>query len=148
MLDELDVKLLNILQDEGRTKRSDLADAIGLSLPSLSERLRKLETKGIIEGYYTKLSKKMFGYDMMAFITVVMDGKDNIEIMKKYVDETPEIIECHTILGKGSYMLKIVSKDTVSLEELLNTIQTWPGVTRTNTRFVLSTIKETTKIKI
>ena len=148
MLDELDIKLLNILQERGRTKRSELAEAIGLSLPSLSERIRKLENKNVIAGYYTKLNRKIFGYDMMAFITVVMDGKDNIEIMRKYVEETPEIIECHTILGKGSYMLKVVAKDTVALEELLNHIQTWPGVTRTNTRFVLSTIKETTKIKI
>ncbi len=148
MLDELDLKLLNILQVRGRTKRSELAEAIGLSLPSLSERLRKLENKGVIEGYYTKLNRKFFGYDMMAFITVVMDNRDNIEIMTEKVSQTPEIIECHTILGKGSYMLKVVAKDTVSLEELLNTIQTWPGVTRTNTRFVLSTIKETTKIEI
>lgn len=148
MLDKLDIKILNILQESGRTKRSSLAEAIGLSLPSLSERLRKLETKYVIEGYYAKLNRKMFNYDALAFISVVMDSTEDHSRIKELVDKTPQIIECHSILGKGSYMLKVVVKDTAALEDLLAEIQTWPGVSRTNTSFVLSTIKETTKIEI
>jgi len=147
-MDKLDLKILNILQVEGRTKRSALAEAIGLSLPSLSERLRKLEKKEVIEGYYTKLSRKAFGYEMMAFITVVVEANEDVSQVKENIANTPEIIEAHTILGKGAYMLKIVAKDTRSLEKLLDDIKTWPGVTRTNTRFVLSTLKETTKLEI
>ncbi|MBI9071413.1 MAG: Lrp/AsnC family transcriptional regulator [Melioribacteraceae bacterium] len=148
MLDDLDIKLLNILQVDGRTKRSSLAEAIGLSLPSLSERLRKLENKGVIEGYFTKLNKKIFGYDALAFITVVMDSSEESGSIRGLVDTTPQIIECHSILGKGSFILKVVVKDTAALEELLGQIQAWPGVVRTNTSFVLSTLKETTKIEI
>jgi Lrp/AsnC family leucine-responsive transcriptional regulator len=148
MLDAVDIKILDILQENGRTKRNALAEAVGLSLPSLSERLKKLEEHGIIEGYYTKLNRKSFGYDLMAFILVVMDSSKNYDKLTEKVTKTPEILECHSILGEGSHILKALVKDTDSLEKLLSQIQSWPGVTRTITSFVLSTIKETTKIKI
>lgn len=148
MLDAVDIKILDILQENGRTKRNALAEAVGLSLPSLSERLKKLEEHGIIEGYYTKLNRKAFGYDLMAFILVVMDSSKNYDKLTEKVTKTPEILECHSILGEGSHILKALVKDTDSLEKLLSQIQSWPGVTRTITSFVLSTIKETTKIKI
>ena len=72
MLDAIDIKILNILQGAGRTKRNVIAEQVNLSLPSLSERLKKLEEKNIIEGYYAKVNRKSFGYDLMAFITVFM----------------------------------------------------------------------------
>ena len=62
--------------------------------------------------------------------------------------KTPEILECHAILGEGSHILKIVVKETKALEFLLSKIQSWPGVTRTITSFVLSSIKETTSLNL
>jgi len=148
MLDNLDINVLKKLQENGRTKRSELADQVGLSLPSLSERLKKLEEAGIIEGYYTKLNRHSFGYDLMAFIVVIMDSSKNYEKLTEHVKKTPEILECHAILGEGSHIMKALVKDTKSLEQLLSKIQSWQGVTRTVTNFVLSTIKETTSINI
>ncbi len=148
MLDDLDIAILKKLQENGRTKRSELADLIGLSLPSLSERLKKLEENGIIEGYYAKLNRHVFGYDIMAFIIVMMDSSKNYEKFAEHVKKTPEILECYAVLGEGSHILKAIVKDTKSLEQLLNKIQSWPGVTRTVTNFILSTIKETTKINL
>jgi len=148
MLDEIDIKILNILQEEGRTKRNVLAEAVKLSLPSLSERLNKLEEKGIITGYYTKLNLKNFGLDLMVFITVYIDSSKHYESFAENVKNTEEILECFAVLGEGSHLMKVVVKDSVSLEKLLSKIQSWKGVKRTHSRFVLSTIKETTKIKI
>ncbi|HOI29498.1 MAG TPA: Lrp/AsnC family transcriptional regulator [Melioribacteraceae bacterium] len=148
MLDSLDLIILKKLQENGRTKRNELADAAGLSLPSLSERLRKLEENGIIEGYYTKLDRHKFNLDIMAFIVVIMDSSKNYEKLTDHVKKTPEILECHAILGEGSHIMKALVKDTKSLEQLLSKIQSWPGVNRTVTNFVLSTIKETTNINI
>lgn len=148
MIDELDIVILKKLQENGRTKRSELADLIGLSLPSLSERLKKLEEQGVIEGYYSKLNRHVFGYDIMVFIVVFMDSSKNYDKLIEHVKKTPEILECHAILGEGSHILKAIVKDTKSLEQLLSKIQSWQGVTRTVTNFVLSTIKETTKINI
>lgn len=147
-MDSLDLKILNTLQDKGRTKRNVLAEEVGLSLPSLSERLRKLEEKGVIEGYHARLNKKFFGFDIMAFILVFMDSSKNFDKLLENVEKTPEILECHAILGDGSHILKAVSKNTAALEALLGEIQSWPGVKRTNTSFVLSTIKDSTKLPL
>lgn len=148
MLDGIDIKILNILQEEGRTKRNVIAEKVGLSLPSLSERLKKLEEKGIICGYYAKVNRKAFNYDLMAFITVFMKSSRKFEELSEHVKETAEILECHAVLGEGSHILKVLVKGTDDLEKLLAQIQSWPGVLRTLTSFVLSTIKETTSIKI
>lgn len=148
MLDNLDIIILTKLQESGRTKRSELAEAVGLSLPSLSERLKKLEEHGVIEGYYAKLNRNIFGFDIMAFITVLMDSSKNYEKFFEHVRKTPDILECYSILGEGSHILKTVVKNTKNLEALLSKVQSWPGVTRTVTNFVLSTVKETTKLNI
>ena len=148
MFDDLDITVLKKLQENGRTKRNELADAIGLSIPSLSERLKKLEDNSVIEGYYTKVNRHSFGLDIMAFVSVIMDSSKNYEKFTDLVKKTPEILECHSILGEGSHILKIVVKETKDLESLLSKIQSWPGVTRTITSFVLSSIKETTSLNL
>jgi len=148
MLDDLDIKMLNILQANARTKRNQLAEAVGLSIPSVSERLNKLEENGVIEGFYTKLNKKIFGYDIMAFILVMMDSSKHYKTLITHVEKKPEILECHSVLGEGSHMLKALVKNTEALEKLLSEIQAWPGVVSTKTTFVLSTLKDTTTINI
>jgi len=148
MLDVLDIKVLKILQKNGRVKRSRLADEINLSLPSVSERLNKLEENGIIEGYFAKLNKITFGYDITAFIFVTMDSSKHYKNLIANVEKIPEILECHSVLGEGSHILKVIAKNTESLEKMLGKIQSWAGVVSTKTTFILSTIKETTEIEI
>jgi Lrp/AsnC family leucine-responsive transcriptional regulator len=148
MLDNLDIKILNTLQTEGRTKRSQLAEEIGMSIPSVSERLNKLEEKGIIQGYYAKIDRKVFGYDIMAFILVIMESSKHYKTLISHVEKNPQILECHSILGDGSHILKAVVKNTSALEKLLGEIQAWQGVLGTKSFFVLSTIKEQTKIEL
>ncbi|NWG29040.1 MAG: Lrp/AsnC family transcriptional regulator [Ignavibacteriaceae bacterium] len=148
MLDDSDIKILQTLQQNGRTKRNELAEQVGLSVPSVSERLKKLEDNKIIEGYYTKVNKQVFGYDILAFILVMMDSSKHYKDLIKQVDKHPNILECHSVLGEGSHLLKVLVKNTAALEKLLSEVQTWPGVTGTKTTYVLSTIKETTSINI
>lgn len=148
MLDKIDLKILDILQESGRTKRNVIAEKVGLSLPSVSDRLNKLEEHEIIEGYYTKLNRKAFGYDLMAFITVVTASSKNYEALIENANKVPEIVECHSVLGEGSHILKAIVKDSSALEALLGKIQSWQGVNRTITSLVLSTSKETTKINL
>ncbi len=148
MLDKIDEKILEILQKNGRVKRNEIAEKVGLSLPSLSERMKKLEEAGIIEGYYAKINRKALGYDIMAFIVVVMESSKHYTDLRKRAKKVAEILECHSILGEGSHIIKAVVKNTSELEKLLSKIQSWPGVVRTITNFVLSNIKETTEIKI
>jgi Lrp/AsnC family transcriptional regulator, leucine-responsive regulatory protein len=148
MIDNLDIQILKTLQQNGRTKRNELAEQVGLSVPSVSERLKKLEDNKIIEGYYTKVNKQAFGYDILAFILVMMDSSKHYKDLIKHVEKHPHILECHSVLGEGSHLLKVLVKNTESLEKLLSEVQTWPGVTGTKTTYVLSTLKETTTINI
>ncbi len=148
MLDELDLKILRTLQSNGRTKRNVLAEEVGLTIPSVSDRLKKLEENGIIEGYYAKVKRQAFGFDILAFILVMMDSSKHYKDLIKHVEKNPSVIECYSVLGEGSHILKVAVKNTESLEKLLSEIQTWTGVTSTKTTYVLSTIKETTSINI
>ncbi len=148
MLDDLDIKILNILQGKGRMKRNQLAEHVGLSIPSVSERLNKLEERGVIEGYFAKINKKIFGYDIMAFITVISESSKHYKGMIDHAKKNASILECHSILGDGSHLLKAVVKNTESLEKLLSEIQSWPGVLSTQTNFVLSSHKETSVIEL
>ncbi|HOJ16987.1 MAG: Lrp/AsnC family transcriptional regulator [Ignavibacteriales bacterium] len=148
MLDDLDIKILEILQDKGRTKRSEIAEAIEMTAPTVSERLNKLEDKGVITGYYTKLDKKRFGYDITTFIMVHMESSKHYKTLYGKVEKHPNILECHSILGEGSHLLKVIAKNTDELEKVLAEIQSWPDVNSTRSFFVLSTLKETTKINI
>ena len=148
MLDDLDIQILKTLQVNGRTKRNELAELVSLSVPSVSERLKKLEESKIIEGYYAKVNKQAFGLDILAFILVIMDSSKHYKDLIKHVDKHPNILECHSVLGEGSHLLKVLVKNTESLEKILSEIQTWLGVTGTKTTYVLSTIKETTAINI
>lgn len=148
MIDDLDIKILDLLQGNARIKRNVIAETVGLSLPSVSERLHKLEEKGFIQGYYTKLDRKAFGYDILAYVFVTMDSSKHYKSLISKVEKNPMIIECHSVLGEGSHLLKVIARQTASLEKLLGEIQSWPGVVSTKTTYILSAIKETTEIDI
>jgi Lrp/AsnC family leucine-responsive transcriptional regulator len=148
MLDEIDVKILEILQRDGRTKRNDLAETVGLSLPSVSERLKKLEDGGVITGYFATVDHKKLGRDITAFIFVTVDSSKHFGAFLDHAKHLDDILECHAITGEGSHLLKIRTKNTESLEKLLAKIQAWNGVVSTRTNLVLSTSKESMHIRI
>ncbi len=148
MLDEIDLKILEILQKNGRIRRNDLAEAVGLSTPSASERLRKIEETGYITGYFAKVDPKRLGKDVTAFILVTVDSSKHYSSFIEHANTTDEILECHAVTGEGTHLLKIRTENTSTLEKFLSKIQAWAGVVGTLTSVVLSTSKETNRIKI
>lgn len=148
MIDDIDIQLLEILQHRGRTRRNDLAEAVGLSLPSVSERLRKLEEQKIITGYHATVDYKKLGRDITAFIFVTIDSSKHYTQFIEHAVALDEILECHAITGEGSHLLKVRTTNTASLEKLLARIQAWAGVVSTRTNLVLSTTKESTRVRI
>lgn len=141
-IDDIDVKILELLQKNARIKRSELADAAGLSIPSVTDRLIKLEKNGIIESYATKLNAKLLCKDITAFIFVTSDSSTHYKEFIQHALHTPEILECHSVTGDGSHILKIRTESTSTLEKILSKIQTWRGVRSTRTSIVLSSHKE------
>ena len=148
VLDEIDTTIMEILQKKGRTRRNDLAEAVGLSLPSVSERLRKLEENGYITGYFATVDPRKLGKDICAFIFVTVDSSRHYPGFLEHAHANDEILECHAITGEGSHLLKVRTANTASLEKLLAKIQAWSGVLNTRTNLVLSTSKETMRIKV
>lgn len=147
-LDDIDIKLLEALQGNGRMKKNDLAQMLGLSVPSVAERMRRLEEAGIIKGYTVLLDSKKLGKDITAFVFVTIDSSIYFSSFIEWVMQVDEILECHSITGEGSHLLKVKTENTSTLERLLSEIQSLAGVRGTKTSVVLSTAKETTKIKI
>ncbi len=148
MIDETDVKILELLQKQGRTRRNDLAQKVDLSLPAVSERLRKLEESGIISGYFAKVDHTQLGKDITAFVVVTVDSSKHFGAFIEHASSTDDILECHAITGEGTHLLKARTENTASLEKLLAKIQSWQGVVKTTTSLVLSTTKETFRIKL
>jgi len=148
LLDETDIKILNHLQANGRAQRNSIAEIVHLSVPSVYERMRKLEEKGLISSYNAILNAKKFNFDITAFIFVEVDGSERYTGFVEHISNHPEVLECHSITGDGSHILKVRTKNTESLEKFLSLVQSWDGVARTRSNIVLSTFKETRSIPI
>lgn len=142
-LDATDAHILDLLQKEGRIKRNQIAEAVGLSLPSASERMRKLEERGVITGYHATLDAKRLGVDVTAFVRVSVDGSEHYPAFIAAVEAMDEVQELFSITGEGSHLLKVRVRNTSALEQLLARLQALPGMRGTQTSLVLSSLKET-----
>jgi Lrp/AsnC family transcriptional regulator, leucine-responsive regulatory protein len=147
-LDEIDRRILDIVQEEGRIKRNELAVRVNLSLPAVSERLRHLEEAGIVLGYTARLNYKRLGKDLTAFVFVNVDSSKHFPLFVEHAQKLDDVLECHAITGDGTHLLKVRINNAESLEKLLAKIQSWPGVLHTRTNIVLSSPKESSKIKV
>ncbi|MBP1654801.1 MAG: transcriptional regulator, AsnC family, partial [Bacteroidetes bacterium] len=102
MLDEIDLTIIDVLQQSGRTRRNDLAERVGLSLPSVSDRLRKLEKLGYITGYHATVDAKRLGKDITAFVFVSVDSSRHYHQFIEHAAAQDDILECHAITGEGT----------------------------------------------
>jgi Lrp/AsnC family leucine-responsive transcriptional regulator len=147
-IDEMDTRILALLQERGRIKRNEISEAVGMSVPSVSDRMRKLEERGIIQGYHAVVDARRVGYDISAFIRVMVDRSNHYAQFVERASALPEVQEVHSITGEGSHILRVLVRNTAALERLLGTIQEWPGVHGTSTSIVLSSFKDTRSIPV
>ena len=132
---------LSILKSNARESASNIAEAINLSVPATSDRIKKLEDSKIIKGYYAEIDSRKIGLNLSALITVISESSSNYEKIIKFANQSDEIIECYATTGRGSHILIIQTENTQSLEKLLRLIQSWPNVIRTETQIILSNNK-------
>ena len=147
-MDEKDKLILTLLQKDGRMTASEMAEKVDLSVPAVTERIRKLTEGGVLKDFRAVLDAKKVGYDVTAYILLDMSSSNSYGDMVQYAQDNDEVLECHSITGEGSHILKVRAHDTSSLESLLRDIQSWPGVIRTHTMIVMSTFKEATCLKL
>ncbi|WP_228055622.1 Lrp/AsnC family transcriptional regulator [Lusitaniella coriacea] len=150
-LDDLDRKLLRLLQENGRMTSAELARRVNLSPPGLQKRLKKLEESGTIDRYVTLVNRAVLGLDLLCFVQVTL-AYHQPECASQFCDrvqELPEILECHHLTGEFDYLLKIVVRDRQNLETLLSqTIAKIPGVDRIRPNIVLKEVKASTSLPL
>lgn len=135
MLDELDRRILDILAGNARVSLKELAQEAGLSSPSAAERLRKLEERGVLDGFTIALNPVKLGYPLQAIIRVrPMPGM--LHIVEKLIQETPQIVECDKVTGDDCFIAKLFVRDMGELDTLLDRIA---EKAQTNTSIVKST---------
>jgi Lrp/AsnC family leucine-responsive transcriptional regulator len=148
-MDPIDYKILDLLQHDARTTQVEIAAAVGLSQPSVADRIRKLDQGGAVLGYVARLDPRSMGNDIRAFIGVRVSHPRHHDAFTRRIQQIPEVQECHRVAGLDSYLLKVVSRNTGTLDELIsNLLRRIPGVTRTTTTIVLATVKETTAVPL
>ena len=140
-LDQVDRDILAMLQQDGRASASYIAQEIGMSIPAVTDRIKKLQESGVIRGFTALLDHRKMGRDVSAFITVISESSAHYSDVVIQANKTPEIVQCFTTTGNGSHVLLAVTENTTSLEKLLRIIQGWPGVMRTETQMILSSYK-------
>jgi len=148
-MDPVDVKILNLLQEDGRKPLSDIAREVGLSAPSVSERIKKMCKEGIIKRYVAILDDKKLGKELTAFINVSISNPKHIPGFDSKMLEVDDVVECHHVTGQFSCILKVRAKNPSVLEDLIsNKIRSIEGVTSTLTNVVLSSVKEGTRLSL
>src|SRR5215510_5470651 len=133
-LDPIDYKLLDLLQQDARMTQLEMAAEVGLSQPAVAERMRKLEQEGVITAYSARVDGKKLGKDIIAFIGVRIEHPRYNEGFGKRILSIPDVLECHRITGPDSYLLKVVTEDTQTLDTLISDLLGHtPGEIRTLT---------------
>lgn len=148
-LDRQDLEILELVQANAKITQAEIAEQVGLSVAAVSERLKKLEGRGVIRRYVALLDARRLGKDVSAFIWVLLEHPKFDRLFQDAMNRRPEVLECHHVLGQYSYLLKVKVENTAALEELLSRqIKAIGGVSQTMTAVVLSTSKEETAIEI
>lgn len=148
-VNEIEKKILYLLQKNARLKIKEIAREVGLSIPAVTERIRKLENAGIIKRYSTIIDPKKVGLDITAFVGIYIDHPSNIENFEKEIEKIGnEICECHHVTGDFTLLIKIRTKNTDTLATLIKKLRSIKGVVRTHTFVVFSTIQENVNLPL
>ncbi len=138
-LSDTDRRILAILQEDGRRSYADLGTDLGMAGPSAYERVKKLETRGVIRGYSADVSPAAAGLTVLAFTWVTQaPGTVAIDLTPEFA-AMPEIEECHYIAGEADYILKIRARDMDHMGAIVRRVQTTKHVFSTETDVVFST---------
>lgn len=153
MIDEIDRKIIQLLQEDGRLSNAALAEVVGLTASTVYERVKKLERKGVIQKYVAVIDPVTVGKPITAFIRLTVSaehGNDYLvakEAMIALCQRETAVLECHGVAGEDCYVLKVRVHDPKELEALLDQIRCQIPVSRSVTSIVMSTYKETLQVE-
>jgi Lrp/AsnC family leucine-responsive transcriptional regulator len=151
-MDKIDTELLRLLQADTRLSNVELGQAVGLNSSSVFERLKKLEQKGLVRAYVALVDRARLGKPLTAFIRLSLQTNSSLgfdetyEQVHRFVGSVPDILECHSVAGEDSLILKVVAEDPKRLERLIAKIRSATGSPHSVTNIVLTTHKETVAV--
>lgn len=146
-MDNIDIKIINILQKNARTPVSDISKRVNLSSPAVADRIKKMVENGLIRKFTTILEPNLNGRELEALLFVSLRRTESAPKFMKLVEEENDILSCYYLTGDFDYLIRISTKNTMSLEKLLSRIKNLHEFTRTRTIIVLKTIKEMHSVK-
>jgi len=149
-IDDTDRRILTLLQDNARISQSDIAKAVGLAPSAVMERIRKLETRGILTGYVALVDPHAVDQRMLAFVAVRtrVVGDEEREVAARLA-AIPEVLEVDYVAGDDCLLLKMRARDAEHVGQLLrNQVSAVPGVRSTRTTIVLGSMKESPRLPI
>lgn len=150
-IDEIDLRLLAALQDDGRLTNFELAEKAGLSPSQCSRRRAALEAQGIIEAYRASLSAEALGLRITVFVQVRLaaHSPDNSRRFQKLIDGLDAVQEAYSLTGEADYLMKLIVPDLDSLSRILNDVLLPHGsVAQVRSSIVLDRLKQTTKLPL
>jgi DNA-binding Lrp family transcriptional regulator len=141
-IDEIDQQIIALLRESARRSFQDIGERVSLSAPAVKRRVDRLEAEGVIRGYTVTIEPTAFGWHSHAFVELYCDGRMAGAEVSAAVSKHPEVEGAYTVAGSPSAILHVRATDTQHLEQALERIRETPGVTRTQTQVVLSTLFE------
>jgi DNA-binding Lrp family transcriptional regulator len=150
-VDSFDLKMLAVLQDDGRLTNQQLADHVGLSASQCSRRRMRLEDEKVISGYHADLAPEALGFGVVAFIQVTLatHSPDNAKKFRTLVQRVDEIQEAYSLTGDADYVLKAILRDLKGLSDLVNDVlMPHQSVAHVRSSIVLDRLKETSKLPL
>lgn len=148
-IDEIDATILDFLQENARISQAEIARAVGLAPSAVMERVRKLESRGVIRGYAALVDPHALSQPMLAFISVRSAEKPGDDSVAQALAQCPEVLELHHVAGDDCYLLKVRARDAEHIGQLLrHRFGPIPGVQSTRTTIVLETVKETPRLPV
>ena len=149
MIDEMDRRILSLLQQDARLPNAEIARRVGMAPSATLERLRKLEERGVIQGYEVRLDPRKLGLGLTAFIYIRAQDKAGELDTGERLKQHPNVLEVHHIAGEDCYLVKVRATDTEDLGRMLRSdFSQVSGVKSTRTTIVLGTLKESARIPV
>lgn len=150
-LDDLDRRILNLLQSEPGLNATTIGDRVGLSQSACWRRIQRLRNEGVIKDQPAVLNREKLGLDTMVFASVKLtsQGRSNLNDFAEAVRSYPEVLECYVLLGTVDFLLRIVAEDIKAYEHFFfNKLSLLPGVQEITSNIALSEIKHTTVLPL
>ncbi|MGI8626281.1 MAG: Lrp/AsnC family transcriptional regulator [Geodermatophilaceae bacterium] len=135
----MDRRIVSLLRANGRASYAELARTVGLSAPSVHERVSKLESSGVILGYHAAVDRAAVGEAVTALVGVFESDVESDEDLVEALRQLPEITDCFYVAGEEAFLLRVRVADIAALERIVSAISRLRGVARTRTTVVLST---------